>query len=84
MLRESVRTGERPEESELFGRLLSPVYGLRPSETVCISAQVKLAKGGFGWLTFLNKKSIDQSIINQSININFVRRWLVNFFANID
>jgi hypothetical protein len=57
VLRESIKTiagaEERTasmatEEVDKFGRLLSPVYGLRPSETFCISAQIKLAKGSFG------------------------------------
>uniref|UniRef100_A0A914I910 Laminin G domain-containing protein n=1 Tax=Globodera rostochiensis TaxID=31243 RepID=A0A914I910_GLORO len=33
-----------------FGRLMSPVYELRPSATFCLSAQIKVAKGAFGAL----------------------------------
>uniref|UniRef100_A0A183BJ67 [histone H3]-lysine(4) N-trimethyltransferase n=1 Tax=Globodera pallida TaxID=36090 RepID=A0A183BJ67_GLOPA len=33
-----------------FGRLMSPVYELRPSATFCLSAQIKVPKGAFGAL----------------------------------
>ncbi|KAL3086040.1 hypothetical protein niasHT_030464 [Heterodera trifolii] len=39
-----------PSHHRQFGRLMSPVYELRPSDTFCLSAQLKVAKGAFGAL----------------------------------
>lgn len=39
-----------PSHNRQFGRLMSPVYELRPSDTFCLSAQLKVVKGAFGVL----------------------------------
>uniref|UniRef100_A0A1I8BUW7 Fibronectin type-III domain-containing protein n=1 Tax=Meloidogyne hapla TaxID=6305 RepID=A0A1I8BUW7_MELHA len=50
VIREQIKTLKefKLKNNELYGRLLSPMFNLKPSETFCVSVQTKLERGGFG------------------------------------
>nr|CAD2203632.1 unnamed protein product [Meloidogyne enterolobii] len=51
VIREQLKTLKEfnlKKKKELYGRLLSPMFNLKPSETFCVSVQTKLERGGFG------------------------------------
>uniref|UniRef100_A0A914NFW7 Uncharacterized protein n=1 Tax=Meloidogyne incognita TaxID=6306 RepID=A0A914NFW7_MELIC len=52
VIREQLKTLKefnfKNNKKELYGRLLSPMFNLKPSETFCVSVQTKLERGGFG------------------------------------